>query len=142
MDGSKYFWNSLSYVKFDAESESEVRFVLRSRGIKSQAHVQMKTSQNVRLYEHPWMNITFPRIVQHNLISTSRKITFSKRITKSRSCTSPFQDLLTYLYLRSYIQDLLLTVQITYKYPPRRKFKCHLNIPDGFNQHPNLSKEP
>jgi hypothetical protein len=35
---------------------------------------------------------------------------------------------------------LCVTRRITFKYPPRRKFKYHF-IPDGFNQHPNLSKE-
>jgi hypothetical protein len=73
-----YFWNSLSNVNFDAESESEVRFVIRARDTKPQTNLKVKTSQNVRLYEHTWMNIMFPQIVQHNPISNSCKITFSK----------------------------------------------------------------
>ncbi len=39
MDASKYFWSGLSDVKFDAESESEVGFVLRAQGAKPQTYV-------------------------------------------------------------------------------------------------------
>jgi hypothetical protein len=39
MDASKYFWSDLSDVKFDAEFESEVGFVLRAQGAKPQTDV-------------------------------------------------------------------------------------------------------
>jgi hypothetical protein len=78
MDASKYFWSGLSDAKFDAESESEVGFVLRAQGVKPQTDVWMKISKNVPLSERLWMSITFSQIVQCNLISNSRKIAFSK----------------------------------------------------------------
>ncbi len=52
MDGSKYFGNSLSDVKFDTESESEVRFMMQDRETKPQTNLKVKISHNVRLYEH------------------------------------------------------------------------------------------
>jgi len=32
MDGSKYFWNSLSDEKFNVEHKSEIRFLLQTQG--------------------------------------------------------------------------------------------------------------
>ena len=39
MDGSHYFWNSLSDAKFDAEYESEIRFLLLAQQIQLEAIV-------------------------------------------------------------------------------------------------------
>ncbi len=33
IDTSKYFWNSLSDIKFDTEAEFEVRFLLQTQGL-------------------------------------------------------------------------------------------------------------
>jgi hypothetical protein len=49
----KKFLNSLSDVRFAAEYESEVKFLLQAQVVKLESDVKLKNVRNCRPHEHP-----------------------------------------------------------------------------------------